>query len=87
MKTGLWLLRAGEDGKWTAENFDEDSSGYEHSAIIADLDGDGRNEIFVAADDQRQLNRYVWADGDLHKETLTQLPDDVITWNLMTDSF
>jgi hypothetical protein len=86
MKTGLWLLRAGEDGKWTTENFDEDSSGYEHSAIIADLDGDGRNEIFVAADDQRQLNRYVWTGDHLQKETIAQLPEDVITWNLMPAS-
>ncbi|MBW2264379.1 MAG: VCBS repeat-containing protein, partial [Deltaproteobacteria bacterium] len=83
MKTGLWLLRSGADGKWTAENFDEESSGYEHSAIIADLDGDGLNEIYVAADDQRQLNRYICKDGKLEKETIAQLPEDVITWNLM----
>jgi hypothetical protein len=83
MKTGLWLLRPGSGGGWSVENFDEESSGYEHSAIIADLDGDGRNEIYVAADDQKQLNRYVWRDGRLEKETIAPLPDDVITWNLM----
>ncbi len=87
MKTGLWLLRAGADGKWTGENFDENSSGYEHSAIIADLDGDGTNEIYVAADDQRQLNRYVWKNGELEKATIAQLPEDVITWNLMPARF
>jgi hypothetical protein len=86
MKTGLWLLRQ-DGGGWKAESFDEDSSGYEHAAIIADLDGDGGNEVYVAADDQKELNRYRWKDGSLVKERIAPLPDDVITWNLMPGTF
>jgi hypothetical protein len=83
MKTGLWILRPGEQGQWTTENFEEESSGYEHSTVFADLDGDGAQEIYVAADDQKTLNRYVWEDGELVKQTVVELPSDVITWNLM----
>jgi len=82
MKTGLWLLRqAGES--WTATSFDPDSSGYEHATVVADLDGDKVAEVYVAADDQKELRRYVWKNGALARETIVPLPPDVITWNLM----
>jgi hypothetical protein len=85
-RSGLWLLtpRAGE--KWTIENFDRDSSGFEHAAIFADLDGDGADELYVAADDQRQIRRYVWRDGKPVREVIYERegpPGATMTWNLM----
>jgi hypothetical protein len=83
MKTGLWLMRPAEGGQWSAENFETDSSGYEHSTVFADLDGDKKFEIYVAADDQGKLERYVFKGGKLTKELVLDLQPDVITWNLM----
>ena len=40
MKSGIWLLR--RDAKdWSAENIERTSSGFEHAAWGADLDGNG----------------------------------------------
>ena len=53
-KAGLWLLRPGE-GMWKKELIDADSSGFEHASILLDLDEDGRDELYVASDDQAEL--------------------------------
>ncbi len=86
MKTGLWLLDRGADGTWTKTQFDAQSSGFEHTTYATDLDGDGALELYVAADDQKQLNKYTWDPGTkaFTKETLGALSDDVITWNITT---
>jgi hypothetical protein len=82
MKTGLWLLRPGEAAPWKAENFDKSSSGFEHAACLADLDGNGKLELYVAADDQKSFNRYEWNGSGFDRETLIPLGDSVITWNI-----
>ena len=57
----------------TSRSIDADSSGFEHAAYVADLDGDGTLELYVAADDQHELaalhvrqGRQVHARGDRH---------------------
>ena len=37
-KSGLWLLRPGSDG-WRKKRITADSSGFEHTSILLDLDG------------------------------------------------
>ena len=85
--TGLWLARPGADAKaaWSSELVDADSKGFEHAALLTDLDGDGRDELYVANDAAKQLNRYVWADGKAQRETIytSSSPNAVLTWNLM----
>jgi hypothetical protein len=85
--TGLWLLRPGEDprGAWQVEAIDADSKGFEHAALIADLDGDGVDELYVASDDAGELRRYVWVDGAPTREVIYRRPDrsPLFTWNLM----
>jgi hypothetical protein len=60
--SGVWLLRPGADpkGSWEIEQVDADSGGFEHAAILTDLDGDGRDELYVASDRHKELRRYVW---------------------------
>jgi len=86
MKKGLFLLDKKEKGAgkgWSIEPFDADSSGFEHAGLAADLDGDGKDELYVAADDQRSLNRYVFdAEGVPVKTRIGGLEPSVITWNL-----
>jgi len=86
-KSGLWLLRSGPtpDSRWQVTSIDRKSSGFEHAAILVDLDDDGRDELYVANDAQAEVNRYVWRDGQFHKELLYVHPEGLrgFTWNLM----
>ena len=86
-KSGLWLLRPGADpkGKWNIQQIDADSSGFEHAALLTDLDGDGTDELYVASDDQGEVRRYIWKDGHFEKEVIhTRKPiGSAFTWNLM----
>lgn len=80
-KSGIWLARPGE-GEWPIELVDSESGGFEHATTLADLDGDGKQEIYVAADDQQEVHRYSWNDGKWKRETIYQIEDDKITFNI-----
>ncbi len=86
-KSGLWLLRPGADpkDKWQVQQLDRNSSGFEHAALLTDLDGDGSDELYVASDDQGEVRRYVWRNGGFEKEVIhTRKPaGSAFTWNLM----
>jgi hypothetical protein len=89
MKTGLYLIdgEAGADGTITWQEpvvFDRMSGGFEHAVLAEDLDGDGKVELYVAADDQRELKRYDWdAEGKTFKRTkLGSLQELTFTWNV-----
>ena len=66
-------------------SIDRDSSGFEHAALLTDLDGDGVDELYVASDDQGEVRRYAWKDGRFVKEVLQRraVPNAYFTWNLM----
>jgi len=85
--SGLWLLRPSADpnAKWKAELIDRDSAGFEHAAILADLDGDGVVELYVASDRHKEVRRYVWDGRRMKREVIYKRPDDrpIFTWNLM----
>jgi hypothetical protein len=85
--SGLWLLRPGADAKgaWQVESIDTDSAGFEHASILSDLDGDGKDELYVASDKHKQVRRYAWDGSKLAREVIYSRPDDrpIFTWNLM----
>ncbi|MBW2229599.1 MAG: VCBS repeat-containing protein [Deltaproteobacteria bacterium] len=85
--TGVWLLRPNADplATWSKEQVDADSGGFEHAAIIADLDEDGVGELYVASDNDSQLRRYVWHRGKLVREVIYDRTNgnSVFTWNIM----
>ena len=64
---------------------DRDTGGFEHASVLTDLDGDGRDELYVASDRHKEVRRYVWVDGKAERETIYVRPDDrpIFTWNLM----
>lgn len=83
---GLWLLRPGKNPKseWGVESIDRDSGGFEHAALLTDLDGDGTDELYVAADVQGELRRYVWVRGRAKREVIAkrEIPMSRMTWNI-----
>jgi hypothetical protein len=80
-KSGLWLVRPGP-GQWQTELIDRNSGGFEHATALADLDGDGTQEIYVAADKQQQVCRYRWTNGKWQREVLYQIEDDKICFGI-----
>ena len=84
-KAGLWLLRWSGD-TWEKELIASDSSSFEHAAILLDLDGDGRDELYVASDDQGQVRRYTWEHDAWQREIILEYSDGLprFTWNIMS---
>jgi hypothetical protein len=86
-RSGLWLLQPGDDpnAPWTRTQIDRDSGGFEHASILADLDEDGTDELYVASDEHGELRRYTWSNGRFDKEVLyrREHPKAFLTWNLM----
>lgn len=86
-KSGLWLLRPGTDphAEWRLTSIDKDSGGFEHAALITDLDHDGVGELYVANDQGKEINQYRWKDGNIEKKTLYHYPQGLsgFTWNIM----
>jgi hypothetical protein len=81
LSSGLWLIEQGAQG-WTAKPIDTQSSGFEHPVDLADLDGDGQLEIYVASEDQGELRQYRWKDGRWEKNVVAPLHKGDITWNI-----
>jgi hypothetical protein len=85
-KSGLWLLSPGPapGDPWTVVSIDRDSSGFEHASLLADLDGDGIDELYAASDDQHEVRRYVWKGGAPVREVIFTHPEGMsgFTWNI-----
>ncbi len=82
MQSGIWILRQKADGAWEKTLIDDNSSGFEHATLIADFDSDGRQEIFVASDDQHSLRLYKWDGKIFQSKDLIPLQIDDITFGI-----
>lgn len=87
MDTGLWLLKRSDDGTFQSTVIDANSGGFEHATDLADLDGDGKLEIYVAADKQKQFRRYQWNGTAWDKKVIAPIPERHITWSLQDGRF
>jgi hypothetical protein len=85
--SGLWLFRPGPNPMemWKMELIDRGSSGFEHAALLTDLDGDGSDELYAASDKHKEVRRYVWDGTRMVKETIYKRTDDrpIFIWNVM----
>jgi hypothetical protein len=82
-RAGLRLLRPAA-GEWEQLVIDPDSSSFEHAIAAYDLDGDGKDEIYVAADDQGAVRRYVWLGDGFGREEIFRVPPELngFTWGV-----
>ena len=83
-RTGLWMLRPQEAG-WQLTLIDDASTAVELATALADFDGDGASEIYVAADDQLMVRKYRWRDGGFERTDLLNLPGRTMTFGLEAD--
>ena len=81
LSSGLWLFEQDGDG-WTKTQIDAQSSGFEHPVLLADLDGDGKLEIYVGSEDQGELRRYRFENGSFEKTVVAPLTKGDISWNI-----
>ncbi len=83
MRDGVWELSpTGKAGPWAQHRIDDNSSGFEHAAGLADMDGDGAEELYVAADDQDELRVHRWREGRYQSEVIYTLPKRDLTWTI-----
>jgi hypothetical protein len=80
-KAGIWMVKPAA-GEWSLRPIDRDSDSIEHATALADLDGDGHLEIYVAADKQRKLRRYVWNGEGFDRSDLLSLAENDLTFDL-----
>ncbi len=83
-KAGLWLYRPQARGEWDATEIDADSSSFEHALGAFDLDGDGADELYVSADDQKAVRRYRLNGERFEREEIFRFPPELrgFTWNV-----
>ena len=84
---GLFVLRLKDDGSFGTTLIDAQSGGFEHATHVADLDKDGKLEIYVAADKQKEFRKYVWDGAAFKREKIADIPPQHITWNLQDGTF
>ena len=74
----------GPGDPWGVVSIDRDSSGFEHASLLADLDGDGADELYAASDDDHEVRRYVWKAGAPVREVIYAHPEGMsgFTWNI-----
>jgi hypothetical protein len=83
--TGIWMLEPGASLPWSITNLTRSTGGYEHASLLADMDGDGALELFVADDTHGRLVRFTWQDGRLSAPEVIATraaPQSAMTWNL-----
>ena len=88
-KSGKESEKVGIGRTWVAQRkkaIDRRSSSFEHAAIATDLDGDGKDELYVASDKHKEVRRYTWSGSRLVPETIYSRDASgggVFTWNIM----
>ena len=82
MKTGVWVVDFA-NGKWNQLQIDRQSSGFEHATVVADIDNNGVDEIYVVAEEQRILRRYTWTDSYYKTEDILPIGEGFITFGIM----
>ena len=71
--------------QFSVQLIDRGSSGFEHASHVADLDGDGKVELYVAADDQKSLRRYLWDGQSFQRSDIGTIGSDSerhLSWNI-----
>jgi hypothetical protein len=86
MRSGVWRLvppAAHGKGAWQPVLIDAEANGFENAAGLADVDGDGRPELYVSADEQDEIRQYRWDGVRMARRTIYGMDHADITWNIL----
>ena len=84
-KQGIWMFEPGPSLPLKGTLLTRETGGFEHASLLADMDGQGGPELYVADDSHGRLVRYTWSGGRLGpaEVILTRtVPRSAMTWNL-----
>jgi len=81
--SGVWLIEKSDSG-YDKKCIDAKSGGFEHSAYITDIDGDGLEELYVADDRGGAIKRYTHAAGVYQPKIINKraVPSQAMIWNI-----
>ncbi|MET0342534.1 MAG: VCBS repeat-containing protein [Polyangiales bacterium] len=73
-RTGVWVFQHGglPEQAWSVQQLDKEPTGLQQAAVLADLDENGRDELYVSADDQGEVRRYTWEGGKAAREVIVK---------------
>lgn len=81
--TGVWVIER-EGGAFRKTCIDAKSGGFEHAAYVADIDGDGKLELYVADDRGGVIRRYDYQGGAYAGQVIQRriVPGQAMVWNV-----
>ncbi len=82
---GVFVITPDGDG-YKKESINAKSGGFEHAAYIADIDNDGKMELYVANDKAGTIERYDYKDGKYGTQVIDKrrVPSQAMAWNITT---
>jgi len=83
MKGGVWRLIPTPNGEWGKELISKDLTGFENAAGVADMDKDGKPELYVSGDEQDVITRLVYNGTSFDRTDLYGMDKSDLTWNLL----
>lgn len=89
-KSGIYRSVMDEEGNWTTKKIVPSymSGGFEHATYAMDMDGDGKDELYVASDEQKSFNvfRLNETTGGFRPSKLANWSEEsfYLVWNIMT---
>jgi len=80
---GVWVIEE-DKGSYSGKCIDSKTGGFEHAAYLADMDGDAKQELYVADDKGGVLRRYVHRDGAYVPTVINKrlVPGQAMVWNI-----
>lgn len=82
--SGVWVIERAGAGGYPATCIDTDTGGFEHAAYLADMDGDGALELYVADDNAGSIDRYAFDGKTYAKSAVSRrlVPGQAMVWNI-----
>ena len=81
--SGVWVIEK-EGDHYTPTCIDSNSGGFEHSAYLADMDADGKLELYVADDKSGSVVGYTFKNGKYESKVINKrlVPRQAMVWNI-----
>lgn len=80
-RAGVRILRRAPGG-WVQSVIDPKAAGVNLPLLVADLDGDGKNEVLAASDFTGEILRYSWNGKEWERSVFARIPQEHWTWSM-----